>query len=215
MNHLSPDELTTFWKEGGNIVDTRNPEAFSRGFLPGSFYFFAGRLFSLQLKSFLDISQPFVLVVDDKSLQSVEEFAESGTLKYLRGIAFFEEKNNSGHPVTLDLVIDVTPEEFGMDLKYDEKALAVDLRNEEKYQDEHIQNSMSLPLMELADIVQIANLDNNKNLYFYSDTDHDAMTAASIFKRHGLHQIRVVTGGWHQIKTNRLIRTEKSGITKN
>lgn len=215
MVRLSLKELLDNWEEGVNIVDARDPMAFADGFLTGSFYSYPDRNFVSRVKSFLKPDEPLAIITDNAHCVQLEQILEKNGLRNLKGVCSFDGQNLTEAPGALDIVIAVSAEEFGMDLKYDEKLLAVDLRSDYKFQVEHVQGAMSLPLMELTDIVQVANLDDNRNIYFYAEGNEDAMTAASILKRHGLHQIRIVAGGWNEIRQDTQIRTDKVKASKN
>lgn len=215
MKRLSSEQLLAYWREGINIVDVRDPVEFVQGFLPGSFYCFTDRNFLFRIRSFLGFDKPLAIVAHPDQLLQTGQLLEKGGFRDIRGICAFNRDDFMEIGVPLDLIIDVAPEEFAMDLKYDERLLAVDLRSEQKYQLEHVKGSMSLPLMELTDIVQIANLDDNRNIYLFSENDQDALTAVSVLKKQGLHQARVVTGGWELIRSNDSIITEKVNLSGN
>lgn len=209
MKNLSVQEIIAHWKAGINVVDTRPPMEFAAGFLPGSLYVFPDQKFTLRLKSFLDISSPFIVVTSKDNFRIVSDFLKDGKLKNMEGVGIIEEEHLRKQSIPLDIVIDVNPDELGMDLKFDDKAEAIDLRSENEFDLEHIKGSVSLPLMELIDIAQVASLDDGQNIYFYAGNEGDAMTAASLLKIQELHQIRVVTGGWEEIKKETLIVLEK------
>lgn len=215
MERLSSGQLMDYWKEGVNIVDARDPVLFAQGFLPGCFYSYPDRNFLFRVKSFLGSDDAVAIIADDSQFSQLAQLTENSGLKDVKGICSFNKEDFTESGASMDMIIDVSADEFAMDLKYDEKLVAVDLRSGQKYQLEHVKGSMSLPLMELADIVQIANLDDNRNIYFFSENDQDAMTAASILKRHGLHQMRIVSGGWELIRKNNMVVTEKVNASGN
>lgn len=207
MQRLNTQELIENINGGTQFIDIRRPENFTSGFLSGSIFLSADHDFRRYFDAFVNPSKPFLLIVDaepDKEFASAFKAAEN-----FKGYHLFEIDELRQAGISLDLVVDVLPDEFALDIRFDDKVVAVDLRDTGNFIEEHIEDSVSLPLIELVDIAQIASFDEDAYLYFYSDTIHDALTACSIFKRHGLHDLRVVSEGWDEIKKEESIRIER------
>jgi rhodanese-related sulfurtransferase len=87
-----------------------------------------------------------------------------------------------------------------MDIPFDEFLMPLDIRTEEVYNQSHIKNSVSLPLSEFMDPGSMSELDEHFNIYIISETGESNTLAASVLKRQGIHNIRVVTDGWEGIQ---------------
>ena len=98
-----------------------------------------------------------------------------------------------------DLVIEVEADELAMDIPFDEFLMVLDIRTEEQYNQGHIKNSIHLPLLEFADPGSMSELDEHFNIYIISEDGEPNTLAASILKKEGIHNNRVVKGGWQSI----------------
>ena len=61
----------------------------------------------------------------------------------------------------------------------------------------------------MTDIAELANFEENQNLYLHSMGNNRASTAASLMKRQGYHNLRVIEGGFVAIS-----RESKAEIVK-
>jgi rhodanese-related sulfurtransferase len=68
---------------------------------------------------------------------------------------------------------------------------------------------MNLPLHEMTDVAQLAQFEDNQNLYVHCAGGYRSVIAASLLKREGIHNLRNVLGGWSKIKEQ-----EKASIVK-
>lgn len=208
MVELSLSEIKKNISSGSSIIDLRDPDEFASGFIPGSIFFSEG--ISLKtIGSFLNKSLPLNVVAGDQIPESViaslsaDGFEIAGVL--LNGV---HEWKNSGS--LIDLIIDVDAEEFAMDFRFDTNLVLVDLRQPDIFYQAHIRRATNIPLEELADLAQIATLDEEGTVYFYGYNDEDALMAASWMKKHGLHNLRVIKGGWAAILKEGSIEVEKA-----
>jgi rhodanese-related sulfurtransferase len=67
----------------------------------------------------------------------------------------------------------------------------------------------------MTDLVQIANIEDDQNLYVHCGGGYRSVIALSILKRQGYHNLRNVAGGWNKIKEQKEIRTEKDASVLN
>jgi rhodanese-related sulfurtransferase len=86
-----------------------------------------------------------------------------------------------------------------MDIPFDEFLMVLDIRTEEQYNQGHIKNSIHLPLLEFADPGSMSELDEHFNIYIISEDGASNTLAASILKKQGIHNNRVVKEGWQGI----------------
>ncbi|MCC6186564.1 MAG: rhodanese-like domain-containing protein, partial [Chitinophagaceae bacterium] len=76
---------------------------------------------------------------------------------------------------------------------------------EAEFQNGYVRNATNLPLSEFADILNIANIDHEKNLYIHCAGGYRSVIAASLLKRQGFHNLRNVLGGFDEIKQQKSI----------
>mgnify|MGYP002140477879 CR=1 FL=1 len=119
----------------------------------------------------------------------------------------FEAWQNAGEKT--DLIIDVEADELMMDIPHDPNLLIVDVRRETEFADGHLEHALNLPLHEMTDVAQLAQFEDNQNLYVHCAGGYRSVIAASLLKREGIHNLRNVLGGWSKIKEQ-----EKASIVK-
>jgi rhodanese-related sulfurtransferase len=130
---------------------------------------------------------------------------------YLKG--GFKAWKNAGQKI--DLIIEVEPDELALDIKHDPRITVLDVRRETEFGDGHIKNAINLPLSDMTDLAQIANFDDDQNLYVHCAGGYRSIIAASLMKRQGYHNLRNVTGGWAKIKEEKNIEIEKEASVLN
>ncbi len=119
----------------------------------------------------------------------------------------FEAWQAAGEPV--DMIIDVEADELAMDIPHDPNLLVVDVRRESEFADGHIKNARNLPLNEMNDVVNLADFEDDQNLYVHCAGGYRSVIASSLLKREGVHNLRNVLGGWGKIREQENIKTEK------
>jgi rhodanese-related sulfurtransferase len=72
-----------------------------------------------------------------------------------------------------------------------------------------VKDAVNLPLEEMTDVAQIAQLEEDQNIYVHCRSGYRSVIAASLLKRQGYHNLRNVLGGWQKIKDEKNIETTK------
>ena len=192
------------------ILDTRHATVFTQGFVPGSISIGLEGRFAEWAGSLLPFDQPILLVTDPgKEEETVVRLSRVGFDKmigYLDG--GFEAWKNAGEKT--DMIIDVEADELMMDIPHDENLKVVDVRKETEFAEGHLENAFNLPLIEMTDVAELAQFEENENLYVHCAGGYRSVIAASLLKRQGVHNLRNVLGGWNKIKEQ-----EKAKIVKN
>ncbi len=212
---LSLEEFTEKIKNDYIILDTRNSLEFTQGYIPGSVSIGLEGKFSEWAATILPFNKPVILVTDpEKEKESIIGLARVG-FENVEGylINGFNEWLTVGKAI--DLIIDIEADELAMDLPFDENLLVVDVRTKFEFADGHVLHSTNIPLKDLTDIAQIASLEEDQNIYIYSEDGYESVTASSLLKRQGYHNLRNILGGWNKIKEDEKIPTEKSGEVLN
>ncbi|MCO5285483.1 MAG: rhodanese-like domain-containing protein [Chitinophagaceae bacterium] len=197
MTSLCIEEFRDSLSNENVLIDLRSQEEFTSGFLPGSIFFELDQVSHL-LGVFFNSGDKIVFIVPAKQLPLLK--AQIATIREGLQLSFFEAENwNWDHQKEIDMIIDVDGEELGLDMKFDDHIILADLRDASDFETVHLAGSTSIPLKELSDVAQIAGLDEGGTIYLYGKNNADSITAASLLKKHGIHQIRVVKGGWKTI----------------
>jgi len=209
MQSLSIDAFRKLIEDGAILLDTRKPELFVTGFVPGSISIGLNGRFAEWAGSLLPFDKPIVLVTSPgEEKESVIRLARVGFDKmkgYLEG--GYEAWAAAGE--NIDMIIDVEPDELAMDIPFDNHLVVLDVRRETEFADGHVKDAINIPLQDLTDPVNMANLEENYNIYVHCGGGYRSVIAASLLKRQGIHNLRNVTGGWGKIKDQKGIETVK------
>jgi hydroxyacylglutathione hydrolase len=197
------------------VVDTRPASEFTQGFVPGSIFIGLEGRFAEWAGSLLPFDKPLLLITEPgKEEESLVRLARVGFDKvegYLAG--GFAAWQQAGEKI--DMIIDVEPDELAMDLPHDNHLVVVDVRRETEFADGHVKNAVNLPLGEMTDVAQLAQFDDNQNLYIHCAGGYRSVIAASLLKRQGTHNLRNVLGGWAKIKEQKGITVQKEASVLN
>lgn len=215
LKPLSVGEFKNKIDEGFIVLDTRKTTEFTNGFIPGAIFIGLEGKFAEWAGSLLSFDQPVILVTPDgKEEETVVRLARVGFDKvegYLLGS--FEAWQKAGEKT--DLIIDVEADELAMDIPFDENLLVLDVRKPNEFAEGHVKNAMSLPLSEMVDVAQIAQLEEDQNIYIHCAGGYRSVIAASLLKREGYHNLRNVLGGWVSVKEQKNIEIEKEASVLN
>jgi rhodanese-related sulfurtransferase len=96
-----------------------------------------------------------------------------------------------------------------MDIPFDKNLVVLDVRRETEFADGHVKDAINIPLQDLTDPGNMANLEESYNIYVHCGGGYRSVIAASLLKRQGIHNLRNVTGGWGKIKDQKGIETVK------
>ena len=215
LRPLSVEEFKTKANEGSIILDTRDGGEFTSGFIPGSISIGLDGRFAEWAGSLLSFEEPMVLVTaEGKEEETLVRLARVGFDKvegYLKN--GFEAWKDAGEKV--DLIINVEPNELAMDIPFDEKLTVLDVRKFTEFADGHVKDAINIPLAEMKDVAQIAQLEEDRNLYVHCASGYRSVIASSLLKRQGYHNLRNVAGGWKKIQEEKNIPTEKEANVLN
>lgn len=191
------------------ILDTRNTNEFTKQFIPGSISIGLEGRFAEWAGSLLSFEHPIILVTPaGKEKETIVRLARVGFSNiqgYLHGGV--EEWVKAGEDI--DLIIDIEADELAMDIPFDPHLVIVDVRRENEFAEGHVKGAINIPLQELSDPANMANLEEHQNLYIHCASGYRSVTAASLIKRQGIHNLRNVVGGFNVIKDQKGIEIEK------
>lgn len=197
------------------ILDTRHADVFTQGFVPGSIFIGLEGRFAEWAGSLLPFDKPMILVTEaGMEEDTVVRLARVGFDKmqgYLQG--GFEAWQAAGEKI--DMIINIEADELAMDIPHDDHLVVVDVRRETEFADGHVKGAQNIPLNEMTDVATIANFEDNQNLYIHCAGGYRSVIASSLIKRHGVHNLRNVIGGWGKIKDEKGITIEKDARVLN
>ena len=199
-NALPVEDFKSLINDEVIILDTRHANEFTQGFIPGSIFIGLEGRFAEWAGSILPFDKTILLVTaPGKEEESVIRLSRVGFDKmegFLKG--GFDAWKNANEKV--DLIIDIEADELIMDMPHDPNLIVVDVRKEVEYADGHLKDAVNLPLGEMTDVAQIANFEDNQNLYVHCAGGYRSVIASSLLKKQGIHNLRNVLGGWSKIK---------------
>ena len=212
LRKLSPAEFEVIVEDTDALVlDTRDPQVFAKGFVPGSINVGLNGQFAPWIGALItDLKQAIVVVCDEgKEEETVRRLARVGydnTLGYLEGsVAAWQA---AGKP--LDVVISISPEEFAT--RYAHAALNVlDVRRPNEYEGGHVTNAENKPLDFINDWT--ADLNRDATYYVHCAGGYRSMITASILKSRGFENLVEVAGGYSAIAKTNIAKTDKVAET--
>ncbi|HRD58251.1 MAG TPA: MBL fold metallo-hydrolase [Ferruginibacter sp.] len=212
---LSLEDFNQKVKDGALILDTRHATIFAQGFVPGSISIGLEGRFAEWAGSLLPFDKNMVLVTEEgKEEETVIRLSRVGFDKmkgYLKGgyNAWVDAEQRT------DMIINVEADELIMDIPHDANLKVIDVRKETEFGEGHLENAINLPLDEMTDVAQLAQFEDNENLYIHCAGGYRSIIAASLLKRQGVHNLRNVEGGWGKIKDQKKAKIVKEASVLN
>ncbi len=215
LQALTVPQFKKMMENDAVVLDTREPSEFTKGFVPGSISIGLTGRFAEWAGNLLPFDQPIILVTDPgKEKETLVRLARVGFEKvegYLSG--GYQAWLDGGEQ--FDLIIDVEADELIMDLPFDDKLVVLDVRREAEFADGHLKDAVNIPLNDLANPGNMANLEENQNIYVHCGGGYRSVIASSLLKRQGFHNLRNVSGGWDKIKEQKNIEVVKDASLLN
>ncbi|MBC7383693.1 MAG: MBL fold metallo-hydrolase [Bacteroidia bacterium] len=207
LNLIDYDTLIKI--ENTVVLDTRLPDLFENGFIPGSVSLGLSGQYAIWAATLFHLHQPVILICEigseEESVQRLARVGFDNVKGYLKG--GFETWISARRKV--DMVISISAEEFALDIKHNEKAVVVDVRKPGEFNAGHVLNATSVPLSEL--IERIEELEKSSELLIHCAGGYRSMMAASLMKRNGYYNIKNVWGGYAKIKEEEVNLVEPKG----
>ena len=186
-------------EENAFVIDTRDEATFLEGFIPSSIHFKPELIHQAAALGLLSFEQPLLFIGEHDNEKIAMAYFEKLGFTNIKGWLEGGFASWLNADKRYDLVIEVEADELAMDIPFDEFLMVLDIRSEEQYNQGHIKNSIHLPLLEFADPGSMSELDEHFNIYILSEDGEANTLAASILKKQGIHNNRVVKGGWQSI----------------
>ena len=198
---LSFDQFLALSKDDSvQIIDTRVDSEFLQGYIPGAIHVALDEIKTLNALKIMEQDCPIILVCSEGTeeliIKRFELLGYTQVKGYLKGgFTTWVEADQK-----IDLIIEVEVDELAMDIPFDEYLMILDIRTEEVYDKAHIKDSINLPIIEFGDPGAMSELDEHFNIYLIDDLGKQLLLAASVLKKQGIHNIRIVQDGWDAIE---------------
>lgn len=200
MNALIVEDFDKYREKGYAVLDTRSVDAFKQGFIPGSINIpVTSRLAEYATIAF-EKDGTLILVTEPEQEAAVATELKKAGIENIAGFlnGGFEEWQKAGKPI--DMIIDIEADELMMDIPFDENLVVIDVRRPLDFAQGHLKNAINIPLEEMSDVLNLAQIEESDNLYLHCYTGLRSVIAASIIKKQGIHNLRNVAGGWEAIQ---------------
>ncbi len=203
---LSPEAFETAANEtGALILDTRDAETFSKGYVPNSINIGIDGSFAPWVGAMIpDIKQEILLVTDEgREEEVVTRLARVGydySIGYLKG--GFNSWKNAGKET--DFIQRVTAEQMANSLKNNPDMKILDVRKKSEYDSEHLENAELAPLDFIND--SMLKVDKKKTYYVHCAGGYRSMIFVSTLKARGYDNLIDVRGGFKELKESGMFK---------
>ena len=197
---LSIEEFQTLLKdESVFIIDTRPAELFVDGYIPNALNITPATIKYAIAMGILTKDTPMVFVTEVELVAETMAYFIKAEFTQIKGYLIGGFASWVAASKRYDLIIEVEVDELAMDIPFDEYLMVLDTREEPVFDKQHIKNSVAVPLSEMGDPGSMSELDEHFNIYIITDNGESNTLAASLLKKQGIHNIRIVKGGWEEL----------------
>jgi rhodanese-related sulfurtransferase len=197
---LSIEEFQALLKdESVFIIDTRPAELFVDGYIPNALNITPATIKYAIAMGILTKDTPIVFVTEDELVAETMAYFIKAEFTQIKGYLIGGFTSWVAASKRYDLIIEVEVDELAMDIPFDEYLMVLDTREEPAFDKQHVKNSVTLPLSEMGDPGSMSELDEHFNIYIITDNGESNTLAASLLKKQGIHNIRIVKGGWEEL----------------
>lgn len=181
------------------VLDTRSPQVFAKGFIPGAINIGIDGSFAVWVGTLIsDIQQQLLIVAEPgRETEVVTRLARVGydqAVGYLEG--GMESWLQSGKPV--DQIKSISVETFAEIQKNKDPIGILDVRKKSEFDSEHLPTAKNTPLDFINE--NMAEIDPEQLYYVHCAGGYRSMIFCSILKARGYDQLIDVAGGFAAIK---------------
>lgn len=206
---LKPDAFEALANErDALILDTRNENDFTKGFIPNSIFIGIDGSFASWVGTLIaDIQQPILVVTDKRREEEVvtrlSRVGYDHSIGYLDG--GFEAWREAEKQI--DTIASISPDSF-MNSAIADEATVLDVRRPGEYLDGHLADAQNVPLDYLNDYMD--KLQRNEKYYLHCKGGYRSVIMASILRSRGFENLVNIEGGYDQLK---LLTKEEAHIS--
>lgn len=207
---MSADEVDTMKRGGALVLDTRSPEAFGGGHIPGALNAdLYGGQFATRASWLIPENTPVVLVVEtpgdlDTTLEALSMVGQEGIAGYLLG--GMHAWAGSGR--LLETIPQMSTTELRSRIEANDRSFQVlDVRENSEWREGHIPGAIHIPFHQI--LSHLDDVPSNKPVATICGGGIRSSIAASILKAHGFDAINI-PGGMDAYKTPTITLSESS-----
>jgi len=203
---LSPSAFEAAANETGAVVlDTRNAQVFSEGFIPNSINIGLDGQFAPWVGAMLpDVKQELLLITDagneEETIKRLARVGYDHVIGFLEG--GFNAWKNAGNEV--DTVTRITADEFAE--RFKASPIIIDVRKPGEFAAEHVDGAKSIPLDFINE--DMAQFPKEEPFIIHCAGGYRSMIAASILKSRGYDNFIEVFGGFGAIAKTDVPKTD-------
>ena len=203
---LSPEAFEAAANETGALMlDTRNADDFSKGFVPNSINIGLDGNFAQWVGEMIpDVKQEILLITypgkEEEAITRLSRVGYDYTIGFLDGGFESWKKAHKDY----ERIGRIDTEEF-VEHYTTEKPLVIDVRKKSEYDSQHVVDAINIPLNEIND--HLAEIPKEEPFIIHCAGGYRSMIAASILKQRGWRQFVDVTGGFDEIKETTVAKT--------
>lgn len=186
---LSPTEFEQAISNGAIVLDTRNADAFEKGFVPGAINIGLNGQFAVWVGTLININKPLVLVTEaGKEEETILRLARVG----YENVKGFLEGGIAAYQGKLDTVLSIAPADMKRFMQ--EGTPVLDVRKPGEWSIAHVKEALFTPLSDFPNAV--AHLDKNRTYLVHCGGGYRSMTAISLMKSEGFTRLFNILGGF-------------------
>ncbi|MBL7833000.1 MAG: MBL fold metallo-hydrolase [Cyclobacteriaceae bacterium] len=205
---LTPQQFEST-REAANalVLDTRRKEDYIKTFIPGSIFIGVDDSFAPWVGTLItDLKQPILLVTEPgREEEVITRLARVGydhTIGFLKGGV--EAWRNSWKEV--DAIETISAEEFAQRFTADPNLKLLDARRHSEFETEHLVGAENFPLNFINK--NMASIDSQQKYYIHCAGGYRSVIMSSILKSRGYNNIVNIAGGYKELKTTSLKKTD-------
>jgi glyoxylase-like metal-dependent hydrolase (beta-lactamase superfamily II)/rhodanese-related sulfurtransferase len=194
LTALSAQQVKTHLSEGALLLDTRTPDDFAKGFVPGSLFIGVNGSFATWVGTLIpNIMRPIVIIADagqeDEVVTRLSRVGYDNTRGYLQG--GIEAWKEAGYEVkTIESInIQEFSERFG-----DGNVNVVDVRKPSEFDTRHVDGAQNMPLDTIQETY--SELQKDKQYHVHCQGGYRSMMAISILNAAGYDKLVNVEKGF-------------------
>ncbi len=189
---MTLDQVLAVQEVGGQVLDTRDPEAFAAAHLHGSINVGLGGQYATWAGTVLDREHPIVIIADpgreNESAVRLGRIGFDHVVGYLQnGLRSLEQRPD------LTATTDRLSPAVAAERLATGTPIAIDVRAPGERAQKHVDGSLSLPLSQL--LSRLDEIPRNRPLIVYCAAGYRSSIAASLLQRHGFADVSEIAGG--------------------
>jgi rhodanese-related sulfurtransferase len=204
---LSPIAFEAAANETGALMlDTRNADDFSKGFIPNSINIGLEGSFAQWVGEMIpDVKQEILLITypgkEEEAITRLSRVGYDHTIGYLQN--GFDEWKKAGkeYETARRITADKLEQTYSKN-----HPLVIDVRKKSEYDSEHLVDALNIPLNEINR--HLAEFPKEKPFVLYCGSGYRSMIAASILKQRGWNNFSDVSGGFEEIAKTTLPKSD-------